>query len=98
MLHLRTLMLDVSALLLAVSALANGRELARHLLDGPSELCQLAGDRRYVLSGCHSRSTGFYANPTVPQDRGYTASSALALAVEAAEALSTFLSDSDPWP
>jgi hypothetical protein len=38
------------------------------------------------------------ANPTVPQDRGYTAISALALAVEAAEALSTFLSDSDPWP
>ena len=46
-------MLAVSALLLAVSALANGRELARHLLDGPSERCQLAGDRRYVLSGCH---------------------------------------------
>ena len=45
-----------------------------------------------------SRSTGFYANPTVPHDRGYTAISALALAVEAAEALSTFLSDCDPWP
>jgi hypothetical protein len=38
------------------------------------------------------------ANPTVPQDRGYTAISALALVVEAAEALSTFLSDCDPWP
>jgi hypothetical protein len=35
---------------------------------------------------------------TVPQDRGYTAISALALVVEAAEALSTFLSDCDPWP
>ena len=45
-----------------------------------------------------SRSTGFYANPTVPQDRGYAGLSALALAVEAAEALSTFLSDCDPWP
>jgi len=53
LLYLRTLMLGVSALLLAVGARANGRELARHLLDGPSELCQLAGDRRYVLSGCH---------------------------------------------
>ena len=53
LLDLRTLMLGVSALLLAVSALAYGRELARHLLDGPSELCELAGDRRYVLSGCH---------------------------------------------
>ena len=53
MLDLRTLMLGVSALLLAVSALAYCRELGRHLLDGPSELCQLAGDRRYVLSVCH---------------------------------------------
>ena len=32
------------------------------------------------------------ANPTVQQDRGYCVTSALALAVEAAEALSTFLS------
>jgi hypothetical protein len=53
LLDLRTLMLGVSALLLVVSALADGRELARHLLDGPSELCQLGGHRRYVLSGCH---------------------------------------------
>jgi hypothetical protein len=37
LLDLRTLMLGVSALLLVVSALADGRELARHLLDGPSE-------------------------------------------------------------
>ena len=49
-------MLGVSALLLGVRALANGRELARHLLDGPSELCQLAGDRRYVLSVCHVKA------------------------------------------
>ena len=98
MLDLRTFLLGVSALLLAIRALANGRELAPHLLDGPSELCQLPGDRRYVLSGCQLRPTGFYANPTVPQDRGYTAISALALAVEAAEALSTLLSDCDPWP
>src|SRR5215218_4654768 len=48
-------MLGVRALLLAVSALANGRELARHLLDGPSQLCKLAGNRRYVLSGCHTK-------------------------------------------
>jgi hypothetical protein len=48
-------MLGVSALLLAVSALANGRELARHLLDGPSQLGKLAGNRRYVLSGCHTK-------------------------------------------
>ena len=98
LLDLRTLMLGVSALLLAVSALAYGRELARHLLDGPSELCELAGDRRYVLSGCHVEVDRVYANPTVPQDRGYVGLSALALAVEAAEAVSTFLSDCDPWP
>jgi hypothetical protein len=38
------------------------------------------------------------ANPTARQDRGYGVTSALALAVEAAEALCTFLSDCDPWP
>jgi hypothetical protein len=37
------------------------------------------------------------ADPTVPQDRGYSAISALALAVEAAEALA-LLSDCDHWP
>ena len=91
-------MLGVSALLLAISARANGRELARHFLDGPSELRKLAGDRRYVLSGCHVEVDRILLNPTVPQDRGYAALSALALAVEAAEALSTFLSDCAPWP
>jgi len=98
LLYLRTLMLGVSALLLAVGARANGRELARHLLDGPSELCQLAGDRRYVLSGCHVEADRILCESTLPQDRGYAALSALALAVEAAEALGTFLSDCDPWP
>jgi hypothetical protein len=34
----------------------------------------------------------------VQQDRGYGVTSALALAVEAVEALCTFLSDCDPWP
>jgi hypothetical protein len=37
------------------------------------------------------------AIPTAQQDRGYAVTSALALAVEAAEALH-FLSDCDPWP
>jgi hypothetical protein len=66
-------MLGVSALLLAVSALANGRELARHLLDGPSQLGKLAGNRRYVLFGCHTRVRHVYADPTLPQHRGEAA-------------------------
>src|SRR3989442_15840087 len=53
-------MLGVSTLLLAVSALAKGLELARHLLDGPSEVGQLASDGRYVLSGCHVRPDSMF--------------------------------------
>jgi len=36
------------------------------------------------------------ANTAAPKDRGYNVTSALALAVEAVEALCTFLSDCDP--
>jgi hypothetical protein len=48
-----------------------------------------------VTDGRYSAKPG---ESTAPQDRGYTAIGALALVVEAAEALSTFLSDCDPWP
>jgi len=45
-------LLGFGPLLLAVSALAKRLELLRHLLNGPSEVGQLASDARYVLPGC----------------------------------------------
>ena len=53
-LYFRALVLGISALLLAVSALAKRLELIRHLLDGPSKVGQLASDARYVLFGGQS--------------------------------------------
>ena len=47
------LLLDVRALLLALSAFANLFELTGHLLDGLCEGRQLAGDGRYVIFCCH---------------------------------------------
>jgi hypothetical protein len=52
-------LLDVRALSLALSAIANLLELTRHLLDGLCERRQLTGDGRYVLSRSHLRR--FYA-------------------------------------
>jgi hypothetical protein len=46
-------LLDVHALSLALRALPNLLELARHLLHALSKGGQLASDGRYVLSGCH---------------------------------------------
>jgi hypothetical protein len=53
LLGIRAVLLVVSALLLAVSALANLFDLPRHPLHGPSEIGQLTSDARYVLFGCH---------------------------------------------
>jgi hypothetical protein len=55
LLDLRPLLLVVSALLLAFSAVPKRLELVRHLLDRPSEIGELARDGRYVLLGCHPR-------------------------------------------
>jgi hypothetical protein len=51
LLSLRALLLAVSTRLLAVSTLAKRLELVRHLLDGSSEISQLASDDRCVLLG-----------------------------------------------
>jgi hypothetical protein len=59
LLDLRAFLLGISALLLAVSALAKRLELACHLFDSPSEIGQLAGDNRCVLSVWHVLA-GFY--------------------------------------
>jgi hypothetical protein len=60
LLHLRALLLAVNEVLLAVSArllairaLGHGLEISRHLLDRASELGQLLGDARNVLSRRH---------------------------------------------
>ena len=52
LLRLGALLLCFHALLLAVRALAKFHELLRDLLNGASEISQLAGDARYVVSGC----------------------------------------------
>jgi hypothetical protein len=46
-------LLCFGALLLTVSALTEGLELVRHVLNGPSEVGQLAGDERSLLLGRH---------------------------------------------
>ena len=61
LLDLGALLLIVSSLLLAVGALAERLELARHLLHGSSEVSQLTSDERRVLTGGHSLSGGVYA-------------------------------------
>jgi hypothetical protein len=55
LLRFRALLLAFSTLLLAVSTLAEQRELLCHLLDSSSEIGQLAGDARDVVSVCDVR-------------------------------------------
>jgi len=68
LLSLCSLLLVVSPLLLAVSAHVKRLELVRHLLDGPSEISQLARDDRWVLLGSHVLSAGFYAASPEPAE------------------------------
>src|SRR5438477_413124 len=53
LLDVRAFLLAVSTLLLAICALAERRQLAAHLLHGPSEVRELTGNARYVLFRCH---------------------------------------------
>ena len=48
-------LLNVRALLLAVSAVANRLKLSGHLLDMPGEIGQLTCDQRRVVFRCHRR-------------------------------------------
>jgi hypothetical protein len=51
--EVNALLLGIRPLSRAVSTLAKSFQLARHLLDLPSEVRQLASDGRYVFAGCH---------------------------------------------
>jgi hypothetical protein len=51
--EVNALLLGIRPLSRAVSTLAKPFQLARHLLDLPSEIRQLASDARYVFAGCH---------------------------------------------
>ena len=52
--ELDALLLRIRALPFALRPLTNFFELTCHLLHGLGESCQLAGDGRYVFSGCHA--------------------------------------------
>jgi hypothetical protein len=59
--------------LLGIRALADHAELGSHVLDSPSELGQLAGNHRCVISVCHvCNRTDVTLDPTIDGFGGRT--------------------------